>query len=115
MAWSTRERVYAVALTVGVLAPLTVLAPWIADHGLNVSLLVRELFATGGSAFFAVDVIIAVLVLFTAAALDDGLTRASRITVGVASLLGASAGLPAYLLIKERAERRAGSKGSNID
>lgn len=105
MSWSRREVVYAVALVVGIAVPLGVLAPWLADHGLDVPLLVKDLFATGVSSFFAADVIVAVLILMTAAALDRQLPPRSRVAVGVTSLLGASAGLPAYLLLRARATR----------
>ena len=38
------------------------------------------------------------------AAIDDGLPTRSRTAVAIASLLGASVGLPAYLLLRERAQ-----------
>ncbi|QTI69502.1 DUF2834 domain-containing protein [Gordonia polyisoprenivorans] len=113
MQWSRTERVYLLALAGGIVGPLVALAPWVAHNGLDLPLFVRELFATGVSSYFAVDVIIAVLILVTAAVLDDRLPRRSRILVGVVSLLGASAGLPAYLLLRARAQRLTAEKGSH--
>lgn len=98
-----RQCVFAVALAVGLVVPLSVIAPWLIDHGLDVPLLVDQLFETGASSFFAVDVIIAVVTLLVLAAVDDGLPTKSRGVVAVASLLGASVGLPTYLLLRERA------------
>lgn len=71
--------------------------------GLDASLLFDELFATGVSSFFEADVILAVMTLLTVTELDDELPRRSRVAVAVASLLGASVGLPLYLLLRERA------------
>ena len=97
-----RQYVFAVALAVGLGVPLSVIAPWLVDHGVDVPLLLDQLFENGVSSFFAADVIITVVTLLVLVAVDDDLPPKSRGVVATASLLGASVGLPMYLLLRER-------------
>ena len=93
--------VYAVLLALGTIIPLLRIMPWLVDHGFDVRLFIDELFANPVSSFFALDVIMAVITLLVLAFLDRDLSRRQRIGVGLASLLGASVGLPAYLTVRE--------------
>lgn len=102
--------VYAVLLALGTVIPSLRIVPWLVDHGFDVRLFVDELFANPVSSFFALDVIMAVMTLLVLAFLDRELSLRQRIGVGLASLLGASVGLPAYLTLREW-NRRPASEG----
>ena len=93
--------VYAVLLALGTIIPFFRILPWLVDHGLDAQLFIDELFANPVSSFFALDVIMAVITLIVLAVLDCDLSGRQRVTVGVAALLGASVGLPAYLVVRE--------------
>ena len=54
---------YLVCCVLGLLLPYSQFVPWLLEHGLNVTLLFRELFANRISAFFAMDVIVSAIVL----------------------------------------------------
>ena len=78
--------------------------PWVATHGLDLSLFFQELFATRVSGFFALDVIVsaAVLIMFI-------FSEGHRIDLSplwlpfVATILvGVSLGLPLFLYMRQR-------------
>jgi hypothetical protein len=93
--------VYAVLLALGTVIPFLRIMPWLVDHGLDVELFVDELFANPVSSFFAIDVIMAVVTLLVLAFVDRELSGRQRLAVGCSALLGASVGLPMYLLLRE--------------
>ena len=93
--------VYAVLLALGAVIPFWQVMPWLVDHGLDVRLFIDELFANPVSSFFALDVVMAVITLLVLAVLDRELSARQRIVVGISALLGASVGLPMYLLLRE--------------
>jgi len=93
--------IYAVLLALGTVIPFLQIMPWLVDHGLDVGLFVDELFANPVSSFFALDVIVAVATLLVLAVIDRELPFRQRLAVGASVLLGASVGLPMYLLLRE--------------
>jgi hypothetical protein len=99
--------VFAVLLALGTIIPFFRIMPWLVDHGFDLRLFIDELFANPVSSFFALDVIMAVITLLVLVFLDRELSRRQRIGVGLASLLGASVGLPAYLTVREWNRRPA--------
>jgi hypothetical protein len=103
VAGNTRlARIYLGLLVLGIVVPLSAFVPWLIDHGLDVSLFLDELFANPISSYFALDVLIAVPVLWVAVATDRTLSpRQRRLTIA-GSCLGASVGLPLYLYLRER-------------
>lgn len=94
--------VYAVLLALGTIVPFLQIMPWLVDHGLDVELFIDQLFANPVSSFFALDVIMAAITLVVLAFLDRELSGRQRAVVGVSALLGASVGLPMYLVLRER-------------
>ena len=54
---------YLIFCVLGILLPYSQFVPWLQEHGLNLSLFLRELFANRISAFFAMDVIVSAIVL----------------------------------------------------
>ena len=55
--------VYLICCVLGLILPYSQFVPWIFEHGLNLTLFFRELFANRISAFFAMDVILSAIVL----------------------------------------------------
>ena len=54
---------YLICCVLGLVLPYAQFVPWLLEHGLNVALLVHELFGNRISAFFAMDVIVSAIVL----------------------------------------------------
>ncbi len=48
---------------VGLVLPYSQFVPWLAEHGLNLPLMVSELFSTRMGAFFGLDVLLSAIVL----------------------------------------------------
>ncbi len=92
---------FAVLLALGTVIPLLQILPWLVDHGLDARLFIDELFANPVSSFFALDVVMAVVTLLVLAVVDRELSGRQRLGVGLGALLGASVGLPLYLLLRE--------------
>lgn len=101
------EAVYAGLLGLGVVLPFSRFVPWLLDHGLDVGRFFDDLFANRVAGFFGLDVFVAAGTLLVLAAVDRELRPRQRWLVTGGSLLGASVGLPLYLLIRERNRRRA--------
>jgi len=57
------RHVYLVCCVIGLVLPCSQFVPWLLEHGLNVTLFLRELFANRISAFFAMDLIVSAIVL----------------------------------------------------
>jgi hypothetical protein len=54
---------YLICCVLGLLLPYSQFVPWLLEHGLNMALFCRELFANRISMLFAMDVIISAIVL----------------------------------------------------
>jgi hypothetical protein len=102
----TRQIVYLALAGAGAVLPLAAILPWLTTNGLDARQFIAQLFANRPSAFFVLDVIVsAVVVLFSVAAIPDGLTRAQRLAVFLATLaVGVSLGLPLWLYFRERSQ-----------
>ena len=96
--------VYLLLALLGALLPYSQLLPWIAAHGLDLPLLLRELFATRAGAFFALDVLVSAVVLFVFIAQDGRRYRVRALWLPVLAtcLVGVSCGLPLFLYLRER-------------
>lgn len=99
------KRIYALLCVLGAVLPYYWFLPWVMSNGLDVPLLVQQLFANPISAFFGVDVFVSSLVLW---ALIYQETRRRRIPLWwlavVANLaVGVSLGLPLFLWLREAA------------
>jgi len=57
------KTLYFVLCILGLLLPYAEFIPWALQHGLNLSLFVRELFANRIGAFFGMDVLVSAVVL----------------------------------------------------
>lgn len=97
------KNIYLFLAILGTIIPYAVFLPWIAQHGLDLPLLFREMFRTRIAAFFSLDVIVSALVVFVLA--FKGQRRGvPNVWIAVLGTLvvGVSLGLPLYLYFEAR-------------
>ena len=97
------RKFYLICCLVGLVLPYAQFVPWLLEHGLNVALLVRELFANRISAFFAMDVIVSAIVLIWFIQSEGKCSRVRLLwlpTVGTL-LVGVSFGFPLFLFLRQ--------------
>jgi hypothetical protein len=87
----------------GAALPCSQLAPWLATHGLNIPLLVSELFSTRIGAFFGLDVVVSALVLFVLIVAEGRRLGVRRLWLPVVATLavGVSLGFPLFLYLRQ--------------
>jgi uncharacterized protein DUF2834 len=98
------RHVYVALCFLGVALPSWKLVPWLIDHGLNLSLLFQELFATRIGAFFGLDVVVSAVVLFVFI-LSEGRRLAMPLLwlpMLAILLVGVSLGFPLFLYLRQR-------------
>ncbi len=100
---------YLVLCVLGTLLPYSQLVPFLRAHGLDVPLLVRELFANRVGAFFGLDVLVSSFVLWVFVFTEGRRRRMRRLWVYVLCnlLVGVSLALPLFLYVRERRLDRA--------
>ena len=84
--------------------PYSRFIPWLLQHGLDMDLFMRELFATRIGAFFAFDVVVSALALFVFVFTERTVARVRHIWLPVVATLvvGVSLGLPLFLYMRQR-------------
>jgi hypothetical protein len=97
------KTIYLVFCFVGALLPYWQFVPWVVQHGLNLSLLVHELFANRISAFFGMDVLASAMVLIVFMRVEGARLKVPGRWFAVLALLtvGVSLGLPLFLYMRE--------------
>ena len=100
---------YLVCCVLGLVLPYSQFVPWVLEHGLNVVLFCRELFANRISAFFAMDVIVSAIVLIWFIQSEGKRLRVRLLWLPMVGtlLVGVSFGFPLFLFL------RGGDVGSN--
>jgi hypothetical protein len=94
---------YLVCCVLGLVLPYSQFVPWLLEHGLNVGLFSRELFANRISAFFAMDVIVSAIVLIWFIQSEGKRLRVSLLwlpTLGTL-VVGVSFGFPLFLFLRQ--------------
>lgn len=87
-----------VLVALGVIVPYIAFVPFVAEHGLNVPLLIEQAGANRIAAFAWLDVIVSAVVLLVAAYSRQFVTLKQAVIVTVLTLAaGVSAGLPMFL------------------
>jgi Terpene cyclase DEP1 len=88
----------------GAVLPYSQLLPWVMQHGVDIPLLLQELFSTRVGAFFGLDVIISAVALITLIVRDGRRQGIDRLwlPIGATCLIGVSCGLPLFLYLRER-------------
>ena len=94
---------YFVCCVLGLLLPYSQFVPWLLEHGLNITLFCRDLFANRISSFFAMDVIVSAIVLLWFIQSEGRRLRMRLLwlpTIGTL-VVGVSFGLPLFLFLRE--------------
>lgn len=94
---------------IGALVPYCAFVPWLAEHGLDIPLLFRELFSTRMGAFFGLDVLLSAVALLIFIRREGARLNMPRLWVPAAAtcLIGVSCGLPLFLYYRERCTSRS--------
>jgi hypothetical protein len=96
--------VYLVLSVLGAVLPYAKFLPWVQEHGLNLPLLLTELFSTRVGGFFGLDVILSAvtLLIFIRSEGEHRKMRLLWVPVAATCLVGVSCGLPLFLYLRER-------------
>ena len=103
---------YLICCVLGLILPYSQLVPWLLEHGLNITLFYRELFANRISAFFAMDVIVSAIVLIWFIQSEGRRLRVRLLwlpTVGTL-VAGVSFGFPLFLFLRQMALDRTAAR-----
>ena len=98
------KHLYLALCVPGALLPLSQLAAFVRAHGLDVRLLVEQLFSTRAGAFFGLDVIVSSVVLWVLVVVDGRRAGVRHLWAPIAAnlVIGVSLGLPLFLYLRER-------------
>jgi len=93
---------YLFLCVLGAVLPYSQFIPWVLEHGLNIELLICQLFANRISAFF--DVLVSAVVLVKFVSVEGKRLGMPLKWLPIAGLLavGVSFGLPLFLYLRER-------------
>jgi hypothetical protein len=99
------KNVYLFLCILGAALPYSQFIPWIIEHGPNIELLMRQLFANRISAFFGLDVLVSAVVLVWFVRVEGKRLGMRRLWLPIAGVfaIGVSFGLPLFLYLRERA------------
>jgi len=97
------KTIYLALCVIGTALPYWQFGPWLLQHGLNLPLLARQLFANRISAFFGMDVIVSAIVLIRFARVEAARLQVQRWWLAVMAVftVGVSLGLPLFLYLRE--------------
>ncbi len=96
------KTVYLLIFVLGVVVPYLEFGPGVLEHGLNVRLLVEQLFANRIGAFFGADVAVAAPAVFAFARFErEHLAGIWWLPVLAVLAFGVSAGLPLLLYLRD--------------
>ena len=107
------KTIYLVLCFLGVLVPYWQFLPWVLQHGLNLPLFARELFANRIGAFFGMDVVVSAVALLVFTRVESavlGIRRRWLVLIAVLTV-GVSLGLPLFLYLREGEIERRGVAG----
>ena len=95
--------VYALLCVLGAALPLAAFFPWLAEHGLDVSLLILQAASTPVSAFGWADVAVSAIVFVAFAAAEGRRLRMPHWWISLLGLaVGVSLALPLFLWLRQR-------------
>jgi hypothetical protein len=98
---------YLLCAIAGAVIPFSQFVPWFAEHGLDLNLLLTELFSTRIGAFFGLDVLVSAVVLLAFIVWEGKRLRMKMLWVPAAAtcLVGVSCGLPLFLFMRPEGEQ----------
>jgi hypothetical protein len=108
------KTIYLALCFVGIVLPYWQFVPWVVQqHGINLPLFVRELFANRIGAFFGMDVLVSAVVLIAFMRVESGRLKIRRRWLPVLAVLtvGVSLGLPMFLYLRELRMEELGLAG----
>jgi hypothetical protein len=96
--------VYLILCVLGTLIPYTQFIPFVREHGLDLPLLVQQLFSTQIGGFFGLDVIVSTVVLWVLVYFEGRRAKMKQLWLPVAASLtvGVSLALPLFFYMRER-------------
>jgi hypothetical protein len=106
------KTVYLALCVLGVVLPYWQLGPWLAANGLDLPLLVEQLFASRVGAFFGMDVVVsavALMVFSGSESVRQGIPG-RWLTLAAVLVVGVSLGLPLFLYLRERKLEQDGAR-----
>lgn len=112
------KTLYLAFCLVGAALPYWEFVPWVLQHGLNLRLLLQELFANRISAFFGMDVLVSVVVLLRFVRVESTRLHIRRWWLPVLAVftVGVSLGLPLFTLYAGAETREHGGiRGYSIN
>jgi len=97
------KTIYLVLCFVGTALPYWQFVPWLVQHGMNLPLFVRELFANRVGAFFGMDVLVSAFVLIVFMRVESARLniRGRWLPVLAVLTVGVSLALPIFLYMRE--------------
>src|SRR5437588_6986454 len=98
-----KKGIYAALCVLGFVVPYYFFLRFVGEHGLDFSMLIRQVFATPASSFFAADVIVSSVVLWVFMFREAGKQsiRLWWICIIANLVVGVSLALPLFLLLRE--------------
>jgi Terpene cyclase DEP1 len=107
-----RKVLYLVLCVLGFALPYSQFVPWIIEHGLDMPLLVRQLFANRIGGFFGLDVLVSAIALVGFIRSEGARLKMQSLWLPIVSVLlvGVSLGLPLFLYLREGELERPGAK-----
>ena len=107
------KQLYLALCVAGAVIPSIAFLPWLAEHGLDFDLMLRDLFANRVSAFFALDVIVSAVIVVCFAIVERNALKLQLWWAPVVGVLlaGVSFGLPLLLYLRQvQQEKSDGSE-----
>jgi Terpene cyclase DEP1 len=100
-----QKNMYLFLCVLGAVLPYWQFIPWIVEHGPNIGLLIRQLFANRISAFFGLDVLVSAVVLLRFIRVEGRRLGVRLLWLPIAGVfaIGVCFGLPMFLYLRERA------------
>lgn len=98
------RHVYAALCVPGALLPWMPLVPWVSRHGLDLPFFLRELFANGVAAAFAIDIIVSAVVVCAFVVIEGRRLGVRHLWAPIVStfVIGVCFGLALFLYQRER-------------
>ena len=98
------KSLYAVLCVAGAVLPWSQFVPFLLENGLDLPLIVRQLFAKRISSSFALDLIVSSVVFWVFVAIEGRRARVKSVWAPIAGnvVIGLSFGLPLFLYMRER-------------
>ena len=98
------KTLYLALCFVGAVLPYSLFVPFLLEHGLDLRLIVEQLFSNRISGSFALDVIVSSIVFWVFVFVEGTRARVANLWAPIAAnvVVGLSLGLPLFLYLRER-------------